>query len=156
MPWAPWPKCGKKWGFDFLKWLGVDYGLARTGLAVSDPEERLAFPLATLRLEDYPDRKEFLAALAERIRIEKVGGVVMGLPLLADGKESLTSRQVRNVTERLKRPDSSACFFYARAPQLRRSLGGSARRRPLGPQAPGRPGPTGGRTHSGLFSGPAP
>lgn len=74
-----------------MKWLGVDYGLARTGLAVSDPEERLAFPLATLRLEDYPDRKEFLAALAERIRIEKVGGVVMGLPLLADGKESLTT-----------------------------------------------------------------
>lgn len=103
--------CGKKWGFDVLKWLGVDYGLARTGLAVSDPEGRLAFPLATLRLEDYPGRKAFLAALAERIRLEGAGGVVMGLPLLADGKESLTTRQVRNVAERLKRRVELPVFF---------------------------------------------
>ena len=50
-----------------MKFVGVDYGLARTGLAVSDPEGRLAFPLETLRLEDFTDRKVFLAALAERI-----------------------------------------------------------------------------------------
>ncbi len=50
--------------------MGVDYGLARTGLAVSDPEGRLAFPLTTLRLEEHAGRKEFLAALAARITAE--------------------------------------------------------------------------------------
>ena len=94
---------GEKRGITRLKYVGLDYGLARTGLAVSDPEGRLAFPLVTLRLEEYPNRKDFLAALAARITAEEAEAVVMGLPLLDDGTDSLTTRQVRNVTERLKR-----------------------------------------------------
>ena len=74
--------------------MGVDYGLARTGLSVSDPEGRLAFPLTTLRLEDYADRKEFLAALVAGITAEGAGAVVMGLPLLDDGTDSLTTRRL--------------------------------------------------------------
>ncbi len=81
----------------------MDYGLARTGLAVSDPDGRMAFPLATLRLQDYTDRKLFLAALAEKIMETGAEAVVVGLPLTQDGEESLTTRQVRNVTQRLKR-----------------------------------------------------
>ena len=81
----------------------MDYGLARTGLAVSDPDGRMAFPLATVRLQDYPDRKLFLAALAEKIIETGAEAVVVGLPLTQDGEESLTTRQVRNITQRLKR-----------------------------------------------------
>lgn len=91
--------------------MGVDYGLARTGLAVSDPEGRLAFPLVTLRLEEHAGRKEFLAALAARIRAEAAGAVVMGLPLLDDGTDSLTTRQVRNITARLKRRLDLPVFY---------------------------------------------
>ncbi|MBQ9407197.1 MAG: Holliday junction resolvase RuvX [Desulfovibrio sp.] len=86
-----------------MKFAGIDYGLARTGLAVSDPEGKLAFPLTTLRLDDFPARRDLLNALAQRLRAEGVQAVVMGLPLFSDGTESLTTRQVRNVTERLKR-----------------------------------------------------
>ncbi|MBD5538497.1 MAG: Holliday junction resolvase RuvX [Desulfovibrio sp.] len=86
-----------------MRYAGIDYGLARTGLAVSDPGGRVAFPLATFRLADYAGRSALLDALAERIREEGAGAVVMGLPLLMDGGESLTTRQVRNVTGRLKR-----------------------------------------------------
>ena len=91
--------------------MGVDYGLARTGLAVSDPEGRLAFPLTTLRLEEHAGRKEFLAALAARITAEAAGAVVMGLPLLDDGSDSLTTRQVRNITARLKRRLDLPVFY---------------------------------------------
>ncbi len=91
--------------------MGVDYGLARTGLAVSDPEGRLAFPLTTLRLEEHAGRKEFLAALAARITAEAAGAVVMGLPLLDDGTDSLTTRQVRNITARLKRRLDLPVFY---------------------------------------------
>lgn len=91
--------------------MGIDYGLARTGLAVSDPEGRLAFPLVTLRLEEYPNRKDLLAALAARITAEEAEAVVMGLPLLDDGTDSLTTRQVRNVTERLKRRVNLPVFY---------------------------------------------
>ena len=98
-----------------MKFVGVDYGLARTGLAVSDPEGRLAFPLMTLRLEDFSDRKAFLAALAERIVEAGAEAVVVGLPLTLDGEESLTTRQIRNVTERLKRRVSLPFFFMLEA-----------------------------------------
>ncbi|MBO4299990.1 MAG: Holliday junction resolvase RuvX [Desulfovibrio sp.] len=86
-----------------MKFVGIDYGLARTGLAASDPEGRMVFPLATLRLADFPSRHLLLDALAQRLIAEGTEAVVMGLPLLPDGSESLTTRQVRNVTERLKR-----------------------------------------------------
>ena len=46
---------------------------------------------------------ERLDALAARILAEGAQAVVMGLPLREDGSESLTTRQVRNVTQRLKR-----------------------------------------------------
>ena len=109
--------------------MGVDYGLARTGLAVSDPEGRLAFPLTTLRLEEHAGRKEFLAALAARITAEAAGAVVMGLPLLDDGTDSLTTRQVRNITARLKRRLDLPVFYM---PELLSSEEAWADRREAG------------------------
>ena len=96
-----------------LKWVGIDYGLARTGLAATDPEGIMAYPLTTIRLADYANRKEFLAALAGRILEERPDAVVMGLPLLTDGTESMTTRQVRNVTERLKRRVPLPFYFMS-------------------------------------------
>ena len=61
-----------------MKWVGIDYGLARTGLAATDPEGIMAYPLTTIRLADYANRKEFLAALAGRILEERPDAVVMG------------------------------------------------------------------------------
>ncbi|RRD69753.1 MULTISPECIES: Holliday junction resolvase RuvX [unclassified Desulfovibrio] len=86
-----------------MKFAGIDYGLARTGLAVSDPEGKMAFPLETLHFADYPDRRSLLSALAGRIAASGAQAVVMGLPLTRDGQESLTTRQIRNITRRLQR-----------------------------------------------------
>ncbi len=86
-----------------MKIVAIDYGLERTGLAACDDAGVLAYPLVTLRLADFADRKALLDALACRVRDEGARAVVMGLPLLDDGTESLTTRQVRNVTRRLRR-----------------------------------------------------
>ena len=86
-----------------MRYAAIDYGLARTGLAVSDPEGRLAFPVASFRLTDFASRKALLDALAGRIRDLGAEAVVMGLPLLEDGGESLSARQARNAAQRLKR-----------------------------------------------------
>lgn len=94
-----------------VKYVGIDYGLSRTGLAVSDPEGRMAFPLATLALRYFSGRGALLAALVVRIAETKAGAVVMGLPFLADGGESETTRQVRNVTERIRRRLALPVYF---------------------------------------------
>ncbi len=84
-----------------MKLVGIDYGLVRTGLAATDPDGVLAYPLKTLDLNMYPGRKALLDELAVIIRQEEPGAVVVGLPLMPDGTESLTTRQVRNFAERL-------------------------------------------------------
>ena len=112
-----------------MKWVGIDYGLARTGLAATDPEGIMAYPLTTIRLADYANRKEFLAALAGRILGERPDAVVMGLPLLTDGTESMTTRQVRNVTERLKRRVPLPFYFMSEpAERVLREAGRTGRR----------------------------
>ena len=86
-----------------MKYLAIDYGQKRTGLAVSDPEERMAFPRATLAMRGKDAFFAELLALAEEERIE---AFVVGLPLRQDGSDSETTRQVRNMVERLKRRTS--------------------------------------------------
>ena len=94
-----------------MKYVGIDYGLVRTGLAVSDPEGRMAFPLATFSLRDFHGRGALLAALAVRIAEAGAGAVVIGLPLHADGSESETTRQVRNVAKRIRRRSALPVYF---------------------------------------------
>lgn len=63
----------------------------------------MAFPLKTLRLSDYGNRKAVLAAIAELANANKVEAIVMGLPLGLNGSESEMSRVVRNAAEKIKR-----------------------------------------------------
>ena len=64
--------------------LGVDYGDVRVGLAVSDPERKIAFPLATYtRLS----RERDAAYFRDLVRAESVVGLVVGLPVHLSGRE---------------------------------------------------------------------
>ena len=95
-----------------MKLVGIDYGLVRTGLAATDPDGVLAYPLTTLDLNAFPSRKAMLEALAGIIRQERPDAVVVGLPLMPDGTESLTTRQVRNFASRLvHRTDCPVLFM---------------------------------------------
>ena len=62
--------------------MGLDLGSKTIGLAIGDSNHKIATPFDTIR------RKKFgldAAALAEIIRAENIGGLVMGLPLNMDG-----------------------------------------------------------------------
>ena len=83
-----------------MKILGIDYGQARTGVAITDAGGRMAFPRCMLRKDT---RRAFFAELCSLIAAEAPQAIVVGLPLLDDGCESLSSRQVRNFVESLKR-----------------------------------------------------
>lgn len=85
------------------KFLAIDYGLERTGLAISDPDARIAFPLQTLSLSRHGTRKRLLDALANVAQETGAEAIVIGLPLHCDGSENLMVRQTRNMAERLKR-----------------------------------------------------
>jgi len=62
--------------------LGIDYGLARTGVAVSDPMGILASPVTVLH---EANRKKLVAALVSITKERQAGKLVLGLPLRTDG-----------------------------------------------------------------------
>lgn len=91
-----------------MKFLALDYGQKRTGVAVSDPSEKLAFPRVTLVKQT---RAAFFEHLLELIVIEKPDAIVIGLPVLLDGEDSLTTRQVRNFVASLARRCSLPLYW---------------------------------------------
>lgn len=81
-----------------MKLLGIDYGQKRVGLAMSGGS--LAFPYRTLARTT---REKLFAELLDICAKENVTDIVLGLPLLTDGQDSLTTRQVRNFRDSLAR-----------------------------------------------------
>lgn len=82
-----------------MKYLAIDYGKARTGLAVSDPGETCCFPKRTLLMQG---KEKFFAELFQCIEEEEIEAIVVGLPLTNKGEDTETTRMVRNMASRLR------------------------------------------------------
>jgi putative Holliday junction resolvase len=78
--------------------LAIDYGLVRTGLAVTDPIQGLALPLKTLTTKAGDLWKQLDSIMNQYEPIE----TVIGLPLLFDGNDSEQTRKTRVFIERFK------------------------------------------------------
>jgi putative holliday junction resolvase len=72
--------------------LGVDYGQVRVGLAVSDPDRKIAFPLATYERRGRERDAEHFRAL---VAAEAITGLVVGLPVHLDGTEGVKAAEAR-------------------------------------------------------------
>src|SRR3989344_4161056 len=70
-----------------MKYLGIDYGEKRIGIAVSDEEGMMAFPRTTL--ENSPAVLDDIARLCKEEQIEKI---VLGVPVSFSGRESEQAR----------------------------------------------------------------
>jgi putative Holliday junction resolvase len=85
--------------------LALDVGERRIGLAISDPEGRVAVPLETLERRD---EDADLRALADLVEREDVQVVVVGLPLSMDGsvgpQAERTQEFARRLAEAVSRP----------------------------------------------------
>ncbi len=80
-----------------MRWLAIDPGRSRVGLAICDAEERLSVPLEVL------PRKVAVPAIRAIVARERVGGVVLGLPLLPSGAEGEAAQMARKLGDRLTR-----------------------------------------------------
>lgn len=66
-----------------MRYLGVDYGAKRVGVAVSDDAGTIAFPRTTL-----PNDDKLLSQLSALINSEKIGGIVVGDTRSHGGKDN--------------------------------------------------------------------
>ena len=82
-----------------MKVVALDYGAARTGVAVSDPTGTLARPL---RVVERAASEEGMKALAELVRAEKAERVVVGLPLTLRGERGDQAEESERFAEALE------------------------------------------------------
>jgi putative holliday junction resolvase len=82
-----------------VKVLALDYGQARTGVAVSDPTGSIARPLGIVERAGSDAGIAEIARLAEE---EEIDRIVVGLPLTLRGERGEQARETEHFVERLR------------------------------------------------------
>ena len=83
-----------------MRIMAIDYGDARTGIAVSDPTGSLTGYTAVIRSRDPERVSEEIAALAEQHGVEEI---VMGFPRNMDGTEGPRAKLCRDFAIQVER-----------------------------------------------------
>ncbi len=86
------------------KALGIDYGLKRIGLSLSDDTQTIAFPFKYI---PNTSLKEIIAELEGIIFNENIGLIVIGMPLGLKGKQTDLSLKINEFVKELARSQDS-------------------------------------------------
>jgi len=116
-----------------MRCLGIDFGEKRIGLAISDPDGRLAVPLTTLERRNDRSALRQIAEIASREGVERL---VMGEPVDLAGRRGPIAERVQRFAARLREMTGlplalvdEALTSVEAAARLRQS-GGDPRREP--------------------------
>jgi putative Holliday junction resolvase len=90
-----------------VKYLAVDYGNKRTGLAVCDRNEIMASPLCVIH-----EPTRVVKVIAEVIGEERIEGIVIGLPLNMDDSEGFQAKRVREFGKLLAAKVEVPIFYH--------------------------------------------
>lgn len=90
--------------------LGIDFGIARLGLAISDERKIIASPLMTFEADKRTEKTvqallETLDKLQEENHYE-IDLIIVGLPLMMNGKMGVIADEVKHFVELLSRATS--------------------------------------------------
>ncbi|MEQ9440801.1 MAG: Holliday junction resolvase RuvX [Cyclobacteriaceae bacterium] len=77
--------------------VGIDYGLKRVGLAVTDPLQIIASPLETVAAS------QILTYLQQYCQAETVDAFVVGFPKNLDNSDTHATQPVKNFTKQLQK-----------------------------------------------------
>ena len=92
-----------------MRLLALDYGVARTGVAVSDETGSIARPLTVVARAGSPAGLE---TVKELVSTEDAALVVVGLPVSLDGAEHGQARAARSFAARLRRTVDVPVVLY--------------------------------------------
>lgn len=115
------------------RYMSVDYGEKRVGLAIADPLGMIASPAGFIQRR--AGKRPPIAEIVRRAESLEARGIVMGLPLDGNGEETDWTREVRTVGTELEKRTGLVVRFvderYTTAASLRaiREMGGSTRGR---------------------------
>src|SRR6185436_16785188 len=90
------------------RWIGLDLGQRRIGVALSDPLGYTAQPLEVLQASG---TQQDMIAIGELINRHEAVRVIVGLPLNMDGTDSSQTKKIREFTHKLSGKLNVPIFF---------------------------------------------
>jgi putative Holliday junction resolvase len=88
---------------------GIDYGDVRIGVALTDPERRLASPFEIYARRDLAADAAYFRRLASE---ERIARFIVGLPIHLDGRESPKSTEARQFGQWLAETTGLEVTFF--------------------------------------------
>ena len=95
----PAPEPAPRWGRLGVRYLAIDLGLKRTGLAVGDDATQVASPLGLITTSNSAQRLQQIGAA---IASHGAEALIVGLPLNMDGSEGDAARRTRQFARTLE------------------------------------------------------
>jgi putative Holliday junction resolvase len=92
-----------------MRWLGIDYGDARIGLALSDPSGFLASAIGSVQERRV---EKAVKTIAEKALLHNVRGIVVGLPKNMDGTEGMRAKKTREFASFLSKVTGLEVVFW--------------------------------------------
>ena len=90
-----------------MRYLAIDYGGKRTGLALCDNAEMIASPVAVVE-----NKAMLISVILDLVESEQVGTIVLGLPLNMDGSEGPAAKGVRQFANELCKNTAIPIIFH--------------------------------------------
>lgn len=81
------------------RYLGIDFGEKRVGVAISDPTCTISRSLTTIEYSSQQKLLQELKKITQEFRVQKV---ILGLPVTMKGSDSRKTQEVRQFSEKLK------------------------------------------------------
>jgi len=95
-----------------MKYLGLDYGSKRIGLAVSDEEARLAFPFKILKNENNENKEKLLKEIQDILKEKNIKKIVIGESLNGAGDLNDISKEIKVFASDLEKQILDLAIFF--------------------------------------------
>lgn len=81
-----------------MRILGIDYGSANTGIAISDPSGQIAFPREIIKKKS---KEEIIQTIQSLIEVESIEKIIIGLPISLAGNSTLQTSETQRFIDEL-------------------------------------------------------
>lgn len=88
--------------------LGLDFGEKRIGVSISDQTGKIALAYGLLAISD---QRQGIREIKKICQKEKIGKIVLGLPITLKGKEGQAAEKIRQFGQKLKEEISLPIIF---------------------------------------------
>ena len=91
------------------RWLSIDYGSKRIGIAITDPLKIIVTPYTTIKNKNLQQVCQELLTIFTSQNIERI---IIGLPLNIEGEDTPKTLEVKAFEKKLKKITDIPIFFF--------------------------------------------